>query len=197
MADNKEKNEITRKNLIATFIGLSVFFILISLIGFLFEPQLRKIAEIFASQFGMLGLSLLVFWGDFFVSPIPPEIALLIIFNSSLHEDWFLNVTLIAISSLLAGQAGWLGGKYLARRKWVPRWIRILPHKHKSKLRKYGTLIVVLGAVTPIPFSLTCWAAGFVRLNYGVFFLATLTRLPRVYGAYWLISTSDTIRNLF
>lgn len=68
---------------------------------------------------------------------------------------------------------------WLARQRGYNRTVRAL--------RRYGVWAVAFSALTPIPFSMVCWMAGFLRLNMAaVVGLAFLTRGLRHALVLWL-----------
>jgi membrane protein YqaA with SNARE-associated domain len=62
---------------------------------------------------------------------------------------------------------------------------------------RYGYWAVALGALTPIPFSITCWSAGMLRLGFGRFLLVALLRVPRFVGYYVVIAYSSELVRVF
>jgi membrane protein YqaA with SNARE-associated domain len=50
-----------------------------------------------------------------------------------------------------------------------------------------GRWFLALAAVSPIPYSITCWACGVTQMPYGEFVVISLLRIPRVAVFLWLI----------
>jgi hypothetical protein len=46
---------------------------------------------------------------------------------------------------------------------------------------------VVIGALTPVPFSYTTWMAGSLKLRWLPVFLACLCRVPKIAFYFWLL----------
>jgi membrane protein YqaA with SNARE-associated domain len=47
--------------------------------------------------------------------------------------------------------------------------------------------VVAIAAITPLPYSLSAWAAGAVHMRFATFFAVSLSRVLRVAGALYLI----------
>ena len=54
-------------------------------------------------------------------------------------------------------------------------------------LDRYGMTAVAVAAITPLPYSIFCWAAGAGRLDFRAFFLVSQLRILRVAGYLYLI----------
>ena len=56
-----------------------------------------------------------------------------------------------------------------------------------ESVRRYGAAALALGALSPLPFSICCWASGALKLRPDIFFVVALLRIPRVAFYLWLI----------
>ena len=56
--------------------------------------------------------------------------------------------------------------------------------KHIINMRKWGGLLIAVGALLPLPFAMAAMAAGMIKFNFKNFLLFALLRLMRfvVYG---------------
>lgn len=54
-------------------------------------------------------------------------------------------------------------------------------------LDRYGMKAVAVAALTPLPYSIFCWAAGAGRLSFKLFLLVSTLRFVRVVGYLYLI----------
>lgn len=118
---------------------------------------------------------------------LPPEIFMMI--WQSQHDllMYIINLSLLTIISYGAGILGYFIGKYFSKtpyyKKIHARWLT----QYDKKLRKYGGYLVLVGAITPVPFSATCMLAGSVHLSFKSFLLICISRILRfaVYG--WMV----------
>ncbi len=124
------------------------------------------------------------FISEFFFGIIPPEFFMIWALHKADTAHYFYNVAFFAGVSYAAGYAMFLIGKFLNRRLYF----RFLQKKFFSHLlpqvRKYGVFLIVVAALTPLPYSaisLVVGSSGYSTRNY---LLAATTRLFRfaVYG---------------
>ncbi len=179
-----------------TFIGLGLFTIVGFLLFFAFDKQLNHIADLIVEHLGFWGILLTTFILDIFVTPIPPDIFLIIIKKSSFAEKWYIYVLFFGLASALGGFIGSYIGRWLSKMPWatyINDWVK----ENSTFVRKFGFWAIILGAFTPIPFALTCWTAGFIKMRPHKIFLACLTRVPRHFLFYFIIAYSDKFSQLF
>lgn len=187
VSSEQEFKSFSRTQILATALSLSLFVVMMGLGGFFLKAELSLLATAITKQTGIYGIMLLTFVGDSFPSPFPPDIALMIIAKGPLRADWPTNLLLVAIASFFAGHLAYFWGSVLKMQDWLPRRIKDWPKKHKDLAETWGARIVIIGALTPLPFSLSCMSAGFVGLDYKAFTLATTWRIPRVLTFYLAI----------
>lgn len=59
-------------------------------------------------------------------------------------------------------------------------------------MERYGLLALALAALTPLPYSLVCWACGATKVRTVPFILVSLLRVPRV--AIYLLIIEQTMQ---
>ena len=87
--------------------------------------------------------------------------------------------------SYVAGIASYFLGQYWATRKVVKE--RFL-ERHKNtmeQLRRFGGLLIILAALTPLPYPIVCQLSGLNKYPFKYFVWITLVRFLRfgLYGA--------------
>ena len=199
--ENPELKSLFRKHFFRGFVFLAIFVALFLFIALSFKPQLEAFAEWFTHDFGLLGIGVMVFVADLMISPVPPDFALAMLGRSDLHDQWMLLVPLLGLVSTLAGICGWMVGHRLKHLKFVKRMLAQFGNENRRAIRKFGFWMVIIGALTPLPFSLTCWLAGIFKLSFKNFVIAASFRVPRFVIYYWAIFYSGElgimIRSLF
>ncbi|MCB0378595.1 MAG: VTT domain-containing protein [Bdellovibrionales bacterium] len=191
--EDPELKRIFRKYLVRGGLFLIILVAFILLIAFTFEPQLRGFAQWLHTSFGIWGLMALVFFADLIVSPVPPDVALFFLGQSPFHNYWFFIVPLLGAISTFSGLCGWALGHKLQHLKIFARIIENFGEENRGAAKKFGFWMVVIGALTPLPFSLTCWLAGIFKLPFGVFIAAAAVRIPRFIIYYWAIFFSSEL----
>jgi membrane protein YqaA with SNARE-associated domain len=166
--------------------SLAVLFVVVVMVGAIFEQELMHAAEWTERTVGVAGLGAMVFLTDTFTLPFPPDLALLVVASSARRAEWYWIVPLLGCTSALGGCVGWWFGTKLSRVRWVSRINAHLQQKQSALFTRYGGLTVAIGSLTPVPFSVTCWAAGALGMPFRTFLPPCLLRIPR-FIAYYLI----------
>lgn len=194
--EDPELKQIFRKHFWRGLVFLVILALIIFLLALSFEPQIRSVANWLAEHFGFWGLALTVFISDMIISPLPPDAALFFIGQSSMHTQWFIWVPLLGAVSSAAGIGGWMIGRWLQHLKFFRKIVATFSREHRGSIKRFGFWMVVIGALTPLPFSLTCWLSGIFKLPLKTFFIAALARVPRFVIYYWAIFYSNEIGRL-
>lgn len=114
---------------------------------------------------------------------IPPEIFLIWGLRNGNVQEFILTVFLLTVISYFAGTVAYLIGKYLHDTKLYLFLFKRLWKGLDEKLNRYGPLLIIVAALTPLPYSGICMLVGSVRYPPGKFFLYTLFRIVR-FAAY-------------
>lgn len=115
---------------------------------------------------------------------IPPEFFMLlwILHKISLFQ-YIINLAVLTILSYLAGVIGYLIGSNFSRTDFYKKlYVRYLL-QYEQQLKRYGAFLVLVAAVTPIPYSATCMLAGSVNLPFRQFLFIGIARIIR-FAAY-------------
>ena len=100
---------------------------------------------------------------------------------------FIINLVIYAMLSYLFGVLGYYIGKTFSKTKMYQRMQEKHLHQYEVKIKKFGSYLVFVGAVTPVPFSATCMVAGSVNLSLKTFLLVSTARLLR-FGVYgWMV----------
>ena len=184
----EEMRALIIENVKKTAIGLAILFALCTAAAIFYREELSSVTHWIFGKTGFIGLFSLVLIADTFVAPLPPDAALLIIAKGGAASDAYWAIPLLGLISALAGNLGWLIGRQLSSLSFVQRVSNLGGGKQRKLVEKYGRLTVVLGALTPLPFSVTCWAAGIVGMKWSRFAPLTLLRIPRFIVYYLFIA---------
>ncbi len=185
-----------KKGLIKTVVFLLLFAVIYFVLTLFFAEGINQLAAWFANRFGVSGMVLGVFVTDSIISPISPDLFLMLFMKSPLKDAWPFWVLMMGMASTAAGIFGTLCGRYLRNFPWAKRYLAKIEAKYGGTIRQYGLYGVVLGALTPIPFSVTCWMAGALNLPIRSVFFASLWRIPRIFLSYFFFAFSDQIHLL-
>lgn len=147
-----------------------------------------------AGRIGFAGLCLILFVTDTLVTPFSPDIMLVVIAKSDLAERLLPYVLILGMVSVSAGMLGWCIGRWLGHFRFVQHLFGQFNDEQAAFIRKYGFWAIVLGATTPLPYSVTCWTAGIMGVRWSTVFAASvLFRIPRVIIYYLLIASTGNL----
>lgn len=185
-APSSDLQELIRKNLLRLGFALIVLGGIAALLMSRFRPELDAVTATVFDAVGLGGLIGVIFFADTFVAPFPPDTVLILLAASPYHADWLWLIPLIGVVSTCAGYLGFGLGTYFSKRPWAEKWFGSLRTKSKVMVLRYGPWAIALGALTPIPFSITCWSAGLLHLPFRHVWKPCLLRIPR-YVIYYAV----------
>lgn len=104
----------------------------------------------------------------FFVSEtllglIPPE--MFIAWSGKLSNPW-LYLGLLALLSYLGGLISYWIGHVITKIPSVHRYLENKMEKQLKNSRKWGGFLIIVGALLPLPFSISCLAAGIIHFSF-------------------------------
>jgi len=185
---------MVRENLLKALAGILLVVVMMSVLGFWLEEEMIIGTNWVVDRIGFAGLCLILFVTDTLVTPFPPDILLVVIAKSDLAERWLTYVLILGLVSVGAGMLGWCFGRWLGHVKFIQRLFGHLNDEQRTFIRKYGFWAIVLGAATPLPYSVTCWTAGAMGVRLSTVFTASvLFRIPRMIIYYLLISSASKL----
>ena len=131
-----------------------------------------------------------IFFGSEAVFGIIPPVLFMttwkLLLNVSLAQ-YVSNLTILTIISFVAGVLGYFIGKFFSRtplyKKIEYRYLR----QYNKQLKKYGSFLVLVGALTPVPFSATCMLAGSVSIPFKQFLLVCSSRVLYFVLYGWIV----------
>ncbi len=109
---------------------------------------------------------------------IPPEI---FIAWSDKTSNPIAYLSLLALLSYLGGVVSYFIGKSITKIPAIHNYLEIKMAKHIKNTRKWGGFLIIVGALLPIPFSITSIAAGMIRYSFVSYLLFGLLRFVRFY----------------
>ncbi|WP_136481066.1 YqaA family protein [Cognatitamlana onchidii] len=122
----------------------------------------------------------------FFVSEtllglIPPEI--FIAWSDKTTDPWF-NLSLLALLSYGGGLLAYWMGRSITKIESVHNYLEVKMAKQLKNSKKWGGFLIVVGALLPLPFSISCIAAGIIKFPFRGVVLYGSLRLLRfaIYG---------------
>lgn len=118
---------------------------------------------------------------------IPPELFMLIWQSKGVLSEYIINLTYLTLISYVAGVLGYYIGKFFSKTPLYQRMHERYLKQYDTKLQRYGLYLVLVGAITPVPFSATCMLAGSVHTPINKFLLVCISRIIRFAGYGWAV----------
>ncbi|HHJ10380.1 MAG TPA: hypothetical protein ENK25_05750 [Bacteroidetes bacterium] len=129
-------------------------------------------------------LLILIFtFSEVFFGIIPPELFMIWARGYGDISQYVEIVVILASISYMAGILGYFTGRYLGGTKFFRRLEEKRLNNVIPLIRKYGFSLVIIAALTPVPFSATCMVTGSVRYSFRKFLLFAGFRFIR-YAVY-------------
>lgn len=194
---NKPKFEKSRLRLIHQYYNYTGFYkfigntlkqsapYLISIVGILYIIDyfidINEILETITRILPVYGVLGFFFVSETLLGLIPPEI--FIAWSGKMQQPWFYLSTL-AILSYAGGLLAYLMGCYITKIPYVQNYFEIKMKKQLKNSRKWGGFLIVVGALLPLPFSISCMAAGIIAFPFRSVLIYGSLRLLRfaIYG---------------
>ena len=181
MEKKNEKGRFLLSNLIKGLIWLALILVIFIVVKKNVGPSLTR-WEAYLYENPSLYYTIYVI-SELLAGIIPPEIFMLLSLDFGGVQSYILNTLLLATISYLAGIIGYGIGAYFNRTVFFRAFKRRYFKKFESQLHQYGSFLVIVAALTPIPFSAVCMFMGSVRLSIKTFLFAASSRFLR-FGIY-------------
>ncbi|MFS4481871.1 YqaA family protein [Hyunsoonleella sp. 2307UL5-6] len=153
--------------------------VLIYALDYFFDinAALVRLTEILPS-YGVLSF---FFVSETLLGLIPPEI--FIAWSGKMPNPWGY-LSILAALSYLGGLLAYHLGKMITKIPSVHNYLEIKMQKQLKNSKKWGGFLIIVGALLPLPFSISCIAAGIINFPFKNVVLFGSLRLLRfaIYG---------------
>ena len=174
-----------KRLLLQTVLALVVLAALLTIISLYFKEPVEAWSKSFIAVTGLWGVAFGFMLPDALTLPIPPDTFLLAGYMGGLD---FLSVALSAsIGSIVGGTLGFLMIRHFSETAWVQKKLSAKLEWGKRFMSRYGTTALAIAALTPLPYSVICWACGATGMRIRTFLSVSLLRIPRVFAYLWFI----------
>lgn len=185
-ADVDDANLLAPRRVLA----LTVLFIvgvvaIAAVLGAFFREPLQQLSSGFVDLLGGPGIAIGYLIPDAFTVPVPNDAFGW--FGIEGGMGFWTVVMWGTLGSVAGGCVGYLIGGRLRQTRWVARFMSGRGRALERLIRRHGLWVVFVAAITPLPYSLSAWAAGAVHMRFSAFFAVSLARVIRVASALYLI----------
>lgn len=165
--------------------ALVVLMVILGLLAYTVHDPLVALAERFVAIAGPPGIALGFFLPDAFTLPIPNDA--FSFFGLIGGIPFWTCVLWACLGTLVGGSLGFFLGRWLSHTETFRRMMAQRGREVTLLVERYGVRALLFAALTPLPYSIACWAAGACGMRFFTFFLVSLSRIPRVIFYLWLI----------
>jgi len=175
------------RNLIYMVVGIVV------LVGLAFLAQrylghhLEAASRWLTNTGGYPGVFVSIWLIDTFTLPVSPDVILAFVAHRGSTLNTPTALVVICVASIVAGNTGYYLAKRIGDWSFIQNRLAKSYNKGHKLFERFGVWTVVIAGLTPLPFSIVCWFAGLYDMKPWPFFLATLSRIPRFVGWFYLL----------
>ena len=184
MQQEETKSSFLWKNLLRGLIWFAIIitaYILASGDLKVYQQEINDIGDRLPLLLGIFTVSEIIF------GIIPPELFMLIWQSKGVLSEYVVNLTYLTLISYAAGVLGYYIGHYFSKTKLYRKISDRYLKQYDRQLKKFGIYLVLVGAITPVPFSATCMLAGSVNIPIKDFLLICISRIVRFAGYGWAV----------
>lgn len=157
----------------------------LAILAYTVHDPLVAMAEAFVDIAGPPGIALGFFLPDAFTLPIPNDA--FSFFGLIGGIPFWTCVKWACLGTLTGGSVGFFLGRWLSHTRAFRRMMARRGREVTLLVDRYGVRALLFAALTPLPYSIACWAAGACEVPFRTFFLVSMARVPRVIFYLWLI----------
>ena len=143
-----------------------------------FVIDLNKALVTFTETYSPTGIIAMFCVSESLLGLVPPEIFIAWAGKSAFPIFY---LSLLALASYLGGIVSYYIGVGITRIPSVQNKIEVNLGKYIKNTRKWGGFLIIVGALLPIPYSLTSIAAGIIRFPFRSYLMFGLFRFVRFY----------------
>ena len=161
--------------------------VLVVICLFLFNEYVYDInegLENLTETFSRIGVLTTFFISETLLGLIPPEI---FIAWSKKTATPVASLAILASLSYFGGLLSFFIGKTILKIASVKNYLEIKMAKYLKNTSKWGGFLILIGALLPVPFSITCLAAGMIKYPFKGVVLFGLFRFLRFALYAWAI----------
>ncbi len=168
------------KSLLKATPPVMIFIIIVLSIHF-FVIDVNDILLYVTENFHPIGVFGVFFASESILGLIPPEI--FIAWCGKNDYPWFF-LGILSVLSYLGGVLSYFFGRGIANIPKVFVYLEVKMAKHIKNMRKWGGLLIIAGALLPLPFAISSIAAGIIKFPFGSFLVVGSLRFLRflIYG---------------
>ena len=193
LSSEEQTNPIkTNKVILQTILGIILLVLVLGLLSMFLEEPMKRFSEAFVQRTGYWGIALGFMIPDALTLPIPPDAFLVAGYLGGL--DFWTIAIWASIGSISGGTLGYMVIRLVSNQPTIRKWLDRKIVKGQRFMKQYGLWALGIAALTPLPYSVICWACAVSGVRLVPFVLVSLLRFPRVIA--YLVLIQQTMDNL-
>ena len=175
-----------------TIIALLLVVVINILINKYAGEYFNDIAERVSVNYTLTGLTFFI--SEILIGIFPAEL-FMIIYQSKGWSEYLIIVLILGVISSLCGFIAFLSGRYLNAAK-IERMVvlQIKFKKYGDLFLKYGWVIIILAATTPLPFAMVSFIAGYFKFSPATYLkIVVPVRVTRFFISAYFIKYSINV----
>lgn len=144
----------------------------------LYVVDFASVFQYITETFAPINILLVFLISESLLGLVPPEI--FIAWSHKMPQP-ILYLSVLATLSYVGGIISYFIGKWILTIPRVYNYVEGKMKKHLVQIRKWGGFLIVVGALLPIPFSMTCMTAGIIHYRFVNLLFFGLLRFVRFY----------------
>ncbi|GAB4417368.1 MAG: hypothetical protein OHK0039_27650 [Bacteroidia bacterium] len=97
-------------------------------------------------------------------------------------------VALMSLLSYIGGYIAYLLGQQIKNLRWLHRLTELEAYRRNQQLyRRWGGIVIILAALTPLPYAIICFLSGTFHFPWQRFLLYSATRFLRFAVVGWIL----------
>lgn len=166
--------------------ALAVAFGLVALLGFAFRAEVIHAGHWFIDKLGYTGMGVGAFVADGLHFPVPPQFYMFAAITRGSPTRPVLSA--IVIGSLAGGHLAYALAAKVRSIRFFMRGAERVNKSLRRLIDRYGAWALVIGSLTPVPYSFLCYLSGLNHVPYRLFLILCLFRIPKIAAYYYLIT---------
>ena len=158
--------------------------VVIAILAFVhfFVTDIPTLLELAVKQLPNYGVLAFFYISETLLGLIPPELFIAWAGKTAAPE---INLFFLALLSYLGGMTAYFIGKAALKIPSIHNYLEVKMSKQLVMARKWGGILIAVGALLPLPFSISSLVAGMLKYNFRYWVLIGLLRFVRfaIYGA--------------
>ncbi len=175
-----------------TIIALLLVVVINILISKYAGGYFNDLAQRVSGNYMLTGLAFFI--SEILIGIFPAELFMMI-YQSKGWNEYFLIVLILGVISSLCGFIAFLAGRYFNKLK-IARLVVLQKNfkKYGDLFLKYGWVVIILAATTPLPFAMVSFIAGYFKFSPATFLkIVVPVRIIRFFISAWFIKYSITL----